>query len=129
MIDYSKMSIMDLEQYKETLLNQRNKIDNTMENVVNNIKAKKLQTNNETLRLNPYYKDKSTCLKIIVRDDGRYIVTKVTHSGKCIGIYQFITDTIDFLKYYKICAKSEWESAMDRLNIWFKDANLKIKEL
>ena len=46
-----------------------------------------------------------------------------------MGIYQFNTETIDFLKYYKICSQSEWDSAIDRLNIWFKDASLKIKEL
>lgn len=49
--------------------------------------------------------------------------------GKCIGIYQFNADNTNFLKYYKICSQSEWESAIDRLNIWFKDASLKIKKL
>lgn len=39
------------------------------------------------------------------------------------------SDNIDFLKYYKVCSQSEWESAIDRLNIWFKDASLKIKKL
>ena len=33
------------------------------------------------------------------------------------------------LKYYKVCSKSEWENAIDRLNIYFKDASLKVKEL
>ena len=46
-----------------------------------------------------------------------------------MGIYQFYTETIDFLKYYKVCSKSEWENAIDRLNIYFKDASLKVKEL
>ena len=34
-----------------------------------------------------------------------------------------------YLKYYEICSKSDWENAIDRLNIWFKDASLKVKEL
>ena len=129
MSDYSEMSIEDLEKLKENLLGQRGNLDNTIENVMNSIKAKRLQTNNRTLRLNPYYKDKSSYLKVVISDGGGYIITKVTPSGKCLGIYQFLSNTIDFLKYYKMCAKSEWDSAVDRLNMWFKDASLKIKEL
>lgn len=129
MSDYSEMSIEDLEKLKENLLGQRGNLDNTIENVMNSIKAKRLQTNDMTLRSNPYYKDKSSYLKVVISDGGGYIVTKVTPSGKCLGIYQFLSNTIDFLKYYKICAKSEWDSAVDRLNMWFKDASLKIKEL
>lgn len=129
MSDYSEMSIEDLEKLKENLLGQRGNLDNTIENVMNSIKAKRLQANDMTLRLNPYYKDKSSYLKVVISDGGGYIVTKVTPSGKCLGIYQFLSNTIDFLKYYKICAKSEWDSAVDRLNMWFKDASLKIKEL
>ena len=52
-----------------------------------------------------------------------------TPGGKCMGVYQFNADTIDFLKYYKICSQSEWDSAIDRLNVWFKDACLKVGEL
>lgn len=66
------------------------------------------------------------------RDDNfhfKYIVTKVTPNGKSVGIYQFSSDNIDFLKYYKVCSQSEWDSAIDRLNVWFKDASLKIKKL
>lgn len=37
------------------------------------------------------------------------------------------SDNIDFLKYYKVCSQSEWDSAIDRLNVW--DASLKIKKL
>ena len=56
-------------------------------------------------------------------------VTKVTPSGKSVGIYQFSSDNIDFLIYYKVCSQSEWDSAIDRLNVWLKDANLKVKKL
>ena len=129
MSDYSNMSMKDLEELKENLLSQRSNLDNTIEDVINSIKAKNLQANNTTLRLNPYYKDKSNYLKVVISDGGGYIVTKVTPSGKCLGIYQFLSNTIDFLKYYKMCAKSEWDSAIDRLNMWLKDANLKVKEL
>lgn len=129
MSDYSNMSMKDLEELKENLLSQRGNLDNTIEDVINSIKAKRLLVNDKTIRLNPYYKDKTNYLKVVIRDDGGYIVTNVTPSGKCLGIYQFISNTTDFLKYYKMCAKSEWDSAIDRLNTWLKDASLKVKEL
>ena len=122
MSDYSKMSIEDLEKLKK-------KLYNTIEEVVNNIRFKKTQASNDTLRLNPYYKDKSSYLKVVVSDGGGYIVTKVTPSGECLGIHQFLPNTIDFLAYYEICSKSEWESAIDKLNIWFKDSSLKIENI
>lgn len=131
MIDCSKMSIMDLEQYKETLLNQKNNLDKTIRNVVHNIQTKKLQTNNETLRLNPYYKDKKSYLKVNISDgEGYYIVTRIIPCGTNMGISQCsIFGTSDFLKSYDRCSKSEWESVIDRLNIWFKDSGLKIENL
>lgn len=131
MIDCSKMSIMDLEQYKEILLNQRNNLDKTIRNVVDNIKVKKLQTNNEALRLNPYYRDKKSYLKVDISEgEGCYIVTKIILCNTNMGISQCsIFGNSDFLKYYDRCSKSEWESAIDRLNIWFKDSGLKIENL
>ena len=129
MSDYSNMSIKDLEELKENLLNQKSNLNNTIEEVVNNIRFKKTQASNGTLRLNPYYKDKSSYLKVVINDGTGYTITKITPNGKYIGIYQFNADTIDFLKYYKICSQSEWDSAIDRLNVWFKDADLEVKEL
>ena len=129
MSDYSNMSIKDLEELKENLLNQKSNLNNTIEEIINNIRAKKLQVSNHALRLNPYYKNKSSYLKVVISDGGEYIVTKVTPSGKCLGIYQFLSNTIEFLKYYEMCSKSEWDSALSKLNMWFKDANLKVKEL
>lgn len=127
--NYSEMSIEDLKKLKEDLLDQKSNLNNTIEEVVNNIRFKKIQVGNKTLRLNPYYKNKSSYLKVVISDGGEYIVTKVTPSGKCLGLYQFLSNTIDFLTYYEMCSKSEWDSAIDRLNIWLKDASLKIKEL
>ena len=129
MNDYSEMSIEDLEKLKKNLLNQKSDLNNTIEEIVNTIRFKKTQTSDDTLRLNPYYKDKSTYLKVVISDGGGYIITKVTPSGKCLGIYQFLSNTIEFLQYYEMCSKSEWDRAIDRLNVWFKDANLKVKEL
>lgn len=129
MSDYSNMSIKDLEELKENLLNQKSNLNNTIEEVVNNIRFKKTQASDHTLRLNPYYKNKSSYLKVVISDESGYIVTKVTPSGKCLGIYQFLSNTIEFLKYYEMCSKSEWDSAIDRSNMWLKDASLKIKEL
>lgn len=129
MSDYSNMSIKDLEELKENLLNQKSNLNNTIEEVINNIRYKKTLASDHTLREYPYYKNKSSYLKVVISDGGGYIVTKVAPSGKCLGIYQFLSNTTDFLKYYEMCSKSDWDSAVDRLNIWLKDASLKIKEL
>ena len=127
--NYSEMSIEDLEKLKKDLLDQKSNLNNTIEEVINNIRFKKVQAGNKTIRLNPYYKDKATYLKVVISDGSGYIVTKVTPSGNCLGIYQVLSNTIEFLKYYEMCSKSEWEDALNRLNMWLKDANLKVKEL
>ena len=129
MRDYSNMYTQDLEELKENLLNQKSNLNNTIEEVVNTIRFKKTQASDDTLKLNPYYKDKATYLKVVISDGSGYIVTKVTPSGNCLGIYQVLSNTTEFLKYYEICSKSEWEDALNRLNMWLKDANLKVKEL
>ena len=131
MNNYSEMSTDDLEKLKESLLSQRDNLDDTIEEVIKEIKVKRLQTNEVSLKLNPYYKDKVTYLKVTINDNSyfKYTITKVTPTGKSVGIYQFSSDNIDFLRYYKMCSKSEWSSALDRLNIWLKDANLKVVEL
>ena len=131
MNDYSEMSIEDLDKLRESLLGQREVLDDTIEGVIKEIKAKRLQTEEMSLKLNPYYKDKVSYLKVTINDNShfKYTVTKVTPSGKSVGIYQFSSYSIDFLRYYKMCSKSEWSNALDRLNIWLKDANLKVGEL
>ena len=131
MDDYSKMSIEDLDKLRESLLGKREVLDDAIEGVIKEIKAKRLQTNEMSLKLNPYYKDKVNYLKITINDNSyfKYTVTKLTPSGKSVGIYQFSSDSIDFLRYYKICSESEWSNALDRLNIWLKNANLKVGEL
>ena len=130
MNDYLKMSIEDLEELKKNLLNQKSNLNNTIEEVVNNIRFKKIQAGNKTIGLNPYYKDKSSYLKVVISDKGYYIITRIVPCGACMGICQYSSlNTSDYLKYYDISSKSEWESAIDRLNMWFKDASLKVKEL
>ena len=129
MNDYLKMSIEDLEELKKNLLDQKSHLNNTIEEVVNNIRFQKTLAGDKILRLNPYYKDKSSYLKVVISNEGGYIITKVTPSVDYLGICQFLSNTIDFLTYYEICSKSEWESAIDRLNMLFKDASLEVKEL
>lgn len=114
---------------KELLSQAFSQLENIIGEIINNIRAKKLQVSNHALREHPYYKDNTSYLKAVINDGTGYTVTKITPGGKCIGIYQFNADNTNFLKYYKICSQSEWESAIDRLNIWFKDASLKIKKL
>ena len=127
--NYSEMSIEDLEKLKIKYLSQRDNLENTIGEIVSNIRAKKIQVSNQTFREHPYYKDSISYSKVTINDDTGYTITKITPSGKCIGIHQFSSDNIDFLKYYKVCSQSEWDSAIDRLNVWFKDASLKIKKL
>ena len=129
MSDYSKMSIEDLEKLKKNLLNQKSDLNNTIKEVVNNIRFKKIQADNKTIGLNPYYKDKSSYLKVVISDEVGYIITKITPNSNYLGISQFLSNTIDFLTYYEICSKSDWESAIDRLNVWFKDSSLKIENI
>lgn len=129
MNDYSKMSIKDLEELKEDLLDRKSNLNNTIEEVVNNIRYKKTLANNSDIRINPYYKNKVSYIKVNISDRGEYIVTKVNPNGKCFGISQYILNTTDFLKYYEMCSKSEWEGALSRLNMWLKDANLKVKDI
>lgn len=130
MSDYSKMSLEDLEKLKKKLLSQEKNLNNTIEEIISNIKSKKEQININNLRLNPYYKDKTSYIKVIVSDKGYYIITKIIPCGQCMGIYQYsILNTSDYLKYYDTCSKSEWESAIDRLNVWFKDSSLKIENI
>ena len=129
MNDYLKMSIEDLEKLKENLLNQISNLNNTIKEVVNNIRFKKIQADNKIIGLNSYYKDKSSYLKVVISDEDGYIITKVSPNSDYLGISQFLSNTIDFLKYYKMCSQSDWEDALNRLNIWFKDANLEVKEL
>ena len=129
MNDYSKMSIEDLEELKEDLLSQRDNLEDTIEEIVNNIGFKKAPDGDKVLRLNPYYKDKSSYLKVTISDKGGYIITKVTPSGNYLGISQFLSNNIDFLKYYERCSIFNWEDALSRLNIYFKDASLEVKEL
>ena len=90
---------------------------------------KKALYGDKILRLNPYYKDKSSYLKVTIRDKGGYIITKVTPSGNYLGISQFLSNNIDFLKYYERCSIFNWEDALHSLNMLFKDASLKVKEL
>ena len=128
--NYSEMSIEDLEELKKNLLNQKSDLNHTIEEVINNIRFKKVQTSDDTLRLNPYYKDESSYLKVVISDKGGYIITRIVPCGACMGICQYSSlNTSDYLKYYEICSKSDWENAIDRLNMWFKDASLKVKEL
>ena len=130
MSDYSKMSLEDLEKLKKKLLSQEENLNNTIEEIISNIKSKKEQININNLGLNPYYKDKTSYIKVIVSGKGYYIITKIIPCGQCMGIYQYsILNTSDYLKYYDICSKSEWESAIDRLKVWFKDSSLKIENI
>ena len=77
MNDYSKMSIKDLEKLKENLLNQISNLNNTIEEVVNNIRFKNTQASDDTLRLNPYYKDFLLSIQILLDIQYNYEVNYI----------------------------------------------------
>ena len=60
------MSIEDLEKLKEEFLSQRDNLEDTIEEIISNIRAKKIQIKNQTLRIHPYYKDKPSNLKVVI---------------------------------------------------------------
>ena len=92
------------------------------------MKRKSFKINN--LKLNPYYKDNTSYIKVAISNSGYYIITKIVPWGTYMGIYQHsILNTSDYLKYYNVSSKSEWESAIDKLNVWFKDSSLKIENI
>lgn len=131
MSDYSTMQIKDLEELKERLLSQRSNLDNTIDEVIQSIKTKRLQLNEKSLSLNPYYKDRAAYLKVTINNNSsfRYNVVKISPAGKYPSLTQFDSEDVSFLKCYKMCSKSEWDNAIDRFNIWLKDSNLKVEEL
>lgn len=130
MSDYSKMSIEDLEKLKKKLLSQEENLNNTIKEIISNIKSKKEQIKINNLKLNPYYKDNTSYIKVAISNSGYYIITKIVPWGTYMGIYQHsILNTSDYLKYYNVSSKSEWESAIDKLNVWFKDSSLKIENI
>lgn len=66
------MSIEDLEKLKIKFLSQRDNLENTIGEIINNIRAKKLKVSNHALREHPYYKD----IKVVINDGTGYTVTK-----------------------------------------------------
>ena len=68
--NYSEMSIEDLEKLKIKFLSQRDNLENTIGEIINNIRAKKLKVSNHALREHPY-------LKVVINDGTGYTVTKL----------------------------------------------------
>lgn len=129
MSNYSTMSVKDLEELKERLLSQRCNLDNEIEQAITELKIKRVNLEDNTIRQNPYYKDKANVIKITINNNSsiKYTITKIKPTGTVLGIEQFNSMDVNFLKYYKMCSKLDWDNAIDRLNVWLKDANLKIK--
>ena len=125
------MSLQDLEELKERLLSQRSNLDNTIDEVIQSIKTKRLQLNEKSLSLNPYYKGKVNYLKVTINNNSsfRYNVVKISPAGKYPSLTQFDSEDINFLKYYKMCSKSEWDNAIAKLNIWLQESQLKINTI
>lgn len=119
MNDYSKYSIKELEELKEELYKQKFELEETLHSVKQTIVDKKLALDNNTLIANPYYKDKASVLKVTVNDSD-YTVTKIHTQGRIVGIDVFRVKDIEFLKYFKMCAKVDWDKAIETLNYYLK---------
>ena len=126
MNEYKDYSIEDLEKLKDDLMSQRCNLDNTIDNIVSALKYKRCNVEDSVIRNNPYYKDKSVVLKVTITNSNAYLITRIKPQGTCISIDQIIQPDTKFLKYYKMCSKGDWDNALDRLNIWFKDSNIKV---
>ena len=127
MSDYKDYSIEDLENLKDVLMSQRSKLDNAIDDIVDTLKYKRSTIGDNIIKSNPYYKDKSVVIKVTIVNNN-YLITRIKPKGTCISIDQIIQPDADFLKYYKMCGKRDWDNALDRLNIWFKDSNLKVSD-
>lgn len=124
-IDYTDYSIEDLEKLKEDLMSQRCNLDNTIADIISALQHKRCDVEESVIRNNPYYKDKSVVLKVTIVNNN-YLITRIKPTGTCISIDQITQSDTEFLKYYKMCSKRDWDNALDRLNIWFKDSNIKV---
>lgn len=130
MSDYSTMETKDLEELKGRLLSQRSNLDNEIEQIVTELKIKRINLNDTTLKLNPYYKDRANVIKVTINDHSshKYTITRIKPYGKLPGIDQFNSQDTDFLKYYKMCSKIDWDNALEKINNGFKDANIRLEE-
>ena len=127
MSDYKDYSIEDLENLKDVLMSQRSKLDNAIDDIVDTLKYKQSTIGDNIIKSYPYYKDKSVVIKVTIVNNN-YLITRIKPQGTCISIAQITQPDADFLKYYKMCGKRDWDNALDRLNIWFKDSNLKVSD-
>jgi len=130
MSNYSDMSLQDLEELKGRLLNQRSKLDNTIDDVIASIIDKQNQLDETTIKLNPYYKGDNSIIRISIGDTSyKYIVTRIIPNGVSAGITHLRVKEIDFVKYYKICSEVDWNNAISQLNNWLKDNKLKVSTI
>lgn len=118
----------------EELKNTFKKLQEESNNLYNKIRALENQDKISKFTVGECYLDtrQDNLIKIVsIQDNYVYYICldnlSICRENSCI--YQFLSNTVDFLTYYEICSKSDWDSAIDRLNMWFKDASLKIKEL
>jgi hypothetical protein len=123
MSNYSEMQTKDLEELREKLLNQWHNLDNTITQVTAELQRKKVSLSELAVKKNPYYKDKNNVLKITI-NDGIYFITRLHITGKVIGVDQICSDNSQFLKYYKMCDKSEWDEQLANLNDYFKEIEI-----
>lgn len=127
MNDYADYSEKDLEELRDRLTLQSNNLEETIREVNNALKIKRCALGDLAIAKNPYYKDKSVVIKIIV-SKGSYIVTRIKSSGICISVDQITQHDTNFLKYYKMCSKIDWDRALSNLNYFFKNSNLSVNE-
>ena len=130
MSDYSDMSLQDLEELKGRLLDQRSRLDDTIDDVVASIITKQNQLDETTIKLNPYYKSDNSIIRISIGDTSyKYIVTRIRPNGQNAGITHLRARDIEFVRHYKMCSEADWNNAISQLNSWLQDNKLKINTI
>lgn len=125
------MSEKDLLELKSNLESQVSNLNNTIEEIDSALLKKKAAMDDTTVKSNPYYKDRRNIIKVTINNNSsyKYTIARIKLNQVIIGLDYFNSKDLDFLKHYKMCTKLDWDNALDRLNVWLKDSNLKIKEI
>ena len=122
MSDYTIMELSDLEKLQKEYQSQIYNAKNTLEEITRAIYIKKVNADDRTIKLNPYYKDKRDVIKVTINNNSsfKYEITRIRYIGPSTCIHRFSSQDLDFLKYYKMCSKLDWQHAIDQLNVWLK---------
>lgn len=119
------MELADLEQLKNNINIKINSDNIALEEIKQAILNKKIAMANDTLKFNPYYKDKMYYIRVDL-EENHYVVNKLKPNGMCPCYCQFNENSLEFLKYYTASTKSEWDTAIDTFNSRIVNSKIKL---